>query len=182
MPRRSSISLDIGLLRYLKCTATFLQISDISSQIGEFGMFLDMNEPNHPLNPLFRPLPEEMLKYARADTHFLLYIYDNLRNALLDRAVSRAASPTSRAGSPMAPDGLVREVLSRSAETALRVYSPESYDAEEGTGLNGWDTLAHRWNKPALGVDGAPGVQHEVFRAVHVWRDHVARDEDESTG
>jgi exosome complex exonuclease RRP6 len=182
MPRRFLISLDMDLLRYLKCTATFLQIRDINSQTGEFGIFLDVNEVNHPLILLSRPLPDEMLKYARADTHFLLYVYDNLRNALLDRAVSRAASPTSRAGSPTAPDAFVREVLSRSAETALRVYSPESYDPEGGTGLNGWDTLARRWNKPALGVDGSPSVQREVFRAVHVWRDRVARDEDESSG
>jgi exosome complex exonuclease RRP6 len=123
-----------------------------------------------------------MLKYARADTHFLLYVYDNLRNALLDRAVSRSASPGSRAGSPTAPEAFVREVLSRSAETALRTYSPESYDVEGGTGQNGWDTFARRWNKPAFGNDGAPGVQREVFRAVHVWRDRVAREEDESTG
>ena len=123
-----------------------------------------------------------MLKYARADTHFLLHVYDNLRNALLDRAVSRSASPTSRAGSPMAPDAFVREVLSRSAETALRVYAPEPYDEEGGIGVGGWDTLARKWNKPALGIDGVPGVQLEVFRAVHIWRDRVAREEDESTG
>jgi len=28
---------------------------------------------------LFRPLPEEYLRYAREDTHYLLYIYDCLR-------------------------------------------------------------------------------------------------------
>jgi len=76
----------------------------------------------------------------------------------------------------------VREVLSRSAETALRVYSPDPYDAEGGMGFNGWDTLARRWNKLTLSADGAPSVQREVFRAVHVWRDRVAREEDESTG
>ena len=31
-----------------------------------------------------RPLPEEMFEYARADTHYLLYIYDRLRGELLD--------------------------------------------------------------------------------------------------
>jgi exosome complex exonuclease RRP6 len=123
-----------------------------------------------------------MLKYARADTHFLLYIYDNLRNALLDRAMSRFASPTSRAGSPITPDTFVREVLSRSAETSLRVYSPESYDVDGGSGTIGWDTLARKWNKPAFGIEGVPSVQREVFRAVHTWRDRVAREEDESTG
>ncbi|KAA8917633.1 hypothetical protein TRICI_000234 [Trichomonascus ciferrii] len=32
-----------------------------------------------------RPIPERMLGYARADTHFLLYIYDILRNNLLEK-------------------------------------------------------------------------------------------------
>jgi len=32
-----------------------------------------------------RPLPEELLNYAREDTHYLLYIYDMMRNSLLDR-------------------------------------------------------------------------------------------------
>ncbi|KAH9165953.1 hypothetical protein EDB89DRAFT_2006662 [Lactarius sanguifluus] len=103
-----------------------------------------------------------MLKYARADTHFLLYVYDNLQNALLDRAVSRGVSPTNRTGSPTASDTFVREVLSRSAETALCGYSPDPYDAE--------DMLARQWNKPTLCVDAEPTVQRKVFRS-----------EDEST-
>jgi exosome complex exonuclease RRP6 len=170
------------LLPYLRCIATFLRTSAINSQIGEFGRFIRLNKLALRLTASSRPLSDEMLKYARADTHFLLYVYDNLRNALLDRAASRSASPESRADSPTTADALVREVLSRSAETALRTYSSEPYDAEGGTGSNGWDTLARKWNKPALGMDSAPGVQREVFRAVHVWRDRVAREEDESTG
>ncbi|CAF5149377.1 unnamed protein product, partial [Rotaria sp. Silwood1] len=31
-----------------------------------------------------RPLPKEYCRYAREDTHYLLYIYDRLRNQLLD--------------------------------------------------------------------------------------------------
>lgn len=31
-----------------------------------------------------RPLPDEYLHYAREDTHYLLYIYDLLRNRLLE--------------------------------------------------------------------------------------------------
>ena len=30
-----------------------------------------------------RPLSEEMLKYAREDTHYLLYVYDMLRLELI---------------------------------------------------------------------------------------------------
>jgi exosome complex exonuclease RRP6 len=33
-----------------------------------------------------RPLPEEMLKYARDDTHYLLYIHDVLKKQLLERS------------------------------------------------------------------------------------------------
>ena len=32
-----------------------------------------------------RPLPAEMERYAREDTHYLLYIYDRMRNELIRR-------------------------------------------------------------------------------------------------
>ncbi|KAH9939788.1 ribonuclease H-like domain-containing protein [Epithele typhae] len=144
-----------------------------------------------------RPLPEEMLQYARSDTHFLLFIYDNLRNALLDRAVSRsqsrAQSPTSSSTPPPDPSippshALVREVLARSEETALRLYEKEGYDAEGGSGPGGWDGLARKWNKihfmavaEAAQMDSARRVQRAAYLAVHAWRDKISREEDEST-
>jgi exosome complex exonuclease RRP6 len=75
----------------------------------------------------------------------------------------------------------VREVLTRSEETALRVYNQEPYDFETGSGSMGWDNLAKKWNKPTLYASARPSLQKEVFRAVHAWRDKVAREEDEST-
>lgn len=33
-----------------------------------------------------RPVPREMMDYARSDTHYLLYVYDMMRNALYDRS------------------------------------------------------------------------------------------------
>ncbi|KAJ7638309.1 ribonuclease H-like domain-containing protein [Roridomyces roridus] len=129
-----------------------------------------------------RPLPEEMLQYARSDTHFLLFIYDNLRNALLDRALSRAQSQ-SRSPSPSSrttpsQQTLIRQALSRSEETASRVY--------ERNGSSGWDTLASKWNKGALVAAaetprGRETLQRAVYRCVHAWRDMVARADDEST-
>jgi exosome complex exonuclease RRP6 len=32
-----------------------------------------------------RPLPKEMLKYAREDTHYLLFIYDSLSQELQEK-------------------------------------------------------------------------------------------------
>ncbi|KAJ7896101.1 ribonuclease H-like domain-containing protein [Mycena olivaceomarginata] len=141
-----------------------------------------------------RPLPEDMLQYARSDTHFLLFIYDNLRNALLDRAVSRAQSK-SRSPSPARysppsttppEQALIRQALSRSEETALRTYEKETYDFELGAGSGGWDTLARKWNKGGLVAAaetplGSETLQRAVYRCVHAWRDEIARAEDEST-
>lgn len=150
---------------------------------------------------LYSPLPQEMLDYARSDTHYLLYIYDNLRNALLDRGASASRS-ASRSGSPSTalavtdtentptlpadPHAFINEVHARSATTALRVHEREVYDAQGGTGSGGWDVLARKWNKgllvagaDALGAAGA--LQRAMYRAVHAWRDAVAREDDEST-
>ncbi|KAJ3998803.1 ribonuclease H-like domain-containing protein [Lentinula boryana] len=137
-----------------------------------------------------RPLPQEMLDYARSDTHFLLYIYDNLRNALLDRAVSPselsvAAEDTSRSSQAYPPaQALIRQVLAKSEATALRVYEKERYDMEGGSGGNGWDTLARKWNKTNLYASspsiGIAGMQKDIYKRIHLWRDVVAREEDES--
>lgn len=126
-------------------------------------------------------MPEDMIHYARADTHFLLFVYDNLRNALLDRAkASPRNSPSPSEPSSTSPDRYVKEVLSRSEETALRVYSKEPYDFETGSGSMGWDTLARKWNKPSLCSNARGSVPRELFRALHQWRDKVSREEDES--
>lgn len=122
-----------------------------------------------------------MVHYARSDTHFLLFIYDNLRNALLDRAkASPRNSPSPTATLSSSPDRYVRGVLSRSEDTALRVYLKEQYDSETGVGPMGWDNLAKKWKKAALCENARPSVQREVFRLVHAWRDKVSREEDES--
>ncbi|KIY69320.1 hypothetical protein CYLTODRAFT_372907 [Cylindrobasidium torrendii FP15055 ss-10] len=130
-----------------------------------------------------RPLSEPMLNYARSDTHFLLYIYDNLRNALLDRGEALVRS--HEGPNPPSSDTVVREVLANSQETALKVYVKDNYDEADGSGGSGWDTLARKWNKmslvPLIPVDGPDAIPAYVYKAVHSWRDRVAREEDEST-
>jgi len=108
-----------------------------------------------------RPLPKEMLSYARSDTHFLLYIYDRMRNTLLDKS-----NPTTH--------NLLHATLQRSAETSLRRHEKEVYDAESGDGPNGWRNMYSKWNR------SLNNQQFAVFKALHAWRDQTARDEDES--
>lgn len=95
-----------------------------------------------------------MLFYARSDTHFLLFVYDNLRNELLERSGGK-------------PDTL-QTVWSKSATTALNLYEKETVNQESA-----W-ALARKWNK------GLYGKQQVIFEAVYMWRDQVAREEDEN--
>lgn len=54
-----------------------------------------------------RPLPEEMMQYAREDTHYLLYIFDQMRNELLEKANGQEC--------------LLRAVFSESTQICLTV-------------------------------------------------------------
>jgi exosome complex exonuclease RRP6 len=112
-----------------------------------------------------RPLPQELLDYARSDTHFLLYIFDHMRNELIER--SDFAVPDHERDK-------IWDVLSKSSETCLQRYENPIYDPDLGQGAMGWYKLIHR--NP---VDFTP-QQFAVFRAVHKWRDDVAREQDDS--
>ena len=104
-----------------------------------------------------------MFNYARSDTHFLLYIYDNLRNELIEN--SNTADPEG---------DLIEAVLEHSKEEALQRYEIPIYDAQRGLGASGWYHMLSR-NPALFGRE-----QFAVFKAVHQWRDVVARQEDES--
>jgi len=112
-----------------------------------------------------RPIPEEMFFYARADTHFLLYIYDNTRNELIDR--TKTDSPE---------ENRIENVLQKSKETSLQRYEKQVYNEDSGKGPGGWYTLLMK--TPSL----FNNEQFAVFRAVHAWRDQIARTDDDSTG
>jgi len=112
-----------------------------------------------------RPLPQELVDYARSDTHYLLYIYDHMRNELI--AKSNFSMP-DREGDK------VNDVLKKSSEVALQRYEHPIYDYELGQGSGGWYKLLAK--TPAL----LSKRQFSVFRAVHKWRDDVAREQDDN--
>lgn len=110
-----------------------------------------------------RPLPAEMQRYARSDTHFLLYVFDNMRNELIEKS-----DPSQSEGD------LINTVMNNSKEEALQRYERPLYDAQRGLGSMGWYNLLYR--TPAL----FNREQFAVFKATYRWRDDVARQEDES--
>ncbi|CAI4232688.1 unnamed protein product [Auanema sp. JU1783] len=100
-----------------------------------------------------RPLPQTHLNYARGDTHYLLYCYDKLREALL------AAGDDKKS--------LLASVYADSKTTCLKTYEkPHSNsDYEKLLGSR------NRFNSQQL------FALSQLFK----WRDAVARREDEST-
>ncbi|PIA15551.1 hypothetical protein COEREDRAFT_81885 [Coemansia reversa NRRL 1564] len=132
-----------------------------------------------------RPLPTEMMAYARGDTHYLLNIFDCLRSELLERGKKLVGCNVGALDSPhfgeLCGMDVVRtaiqpmeEVLRRSSQTSLRRYVKEPYDADTGMGIGGWSRLLRKWRHPFSPRNLA------VFRALHRWRDMCAREEDES--
>lgn len=123
-----------------------------------------------------RPLPSDMLYYARADTHFLLFIFHSLL----------AAVKTSQ------PDSLqaFKTIAEQSSEVAARVYQHPVYDPDTGLGGYGWRGPVQKFNKhltyfvPALPheytVPHKTSLEFHLFRSLHDWRDRVAREQDEA--
>lgn len=97
-----------------------------------------------------RPLPSEMIKYAREDTHYLLYIYDRIKNDLNQK-------------------DLIERVFKQGVILCSRPYEKQLYDPESS-----WKTTFYKHAKPFH------KSQLNVFKALHIWRDHIAREEDES--
>jgi exosome complex exonuclease RRP6 len=103
------------------------------------------------------------MAYARSDTHYLLYIYDQLR-----RDLSARSKDTNR--------DMITDVLDSSRKIAMLSYVRERYDYEEGSGTDGWRKLLLNNKGPRLHSN----LQLTVFKRVHQWRDQIAREEDES--
>lgn len=111
-----------------------------------------------------RPIPTEMLYYARSDTHYLLYIYDRVRNDLVNS--SDRSNPEL---------DYVGRALQRSRELSLSRHVHADYNEQTGEGPRGWYNYVLKHSHLAYN-----GEQFAVFQALWKWRDTVARTEDES--
>ncbi|GAA5849606.1 hypothetical protein JCM8547_000509 [Rhodosporidiobolus lusitaniae] len=128
-----------------------------------------------------RPLPQEMLHYARSDTHFLLSIYDHLRLALLSLPSSSSLTDA------------LSEVFRLSIPVSAITFSLPPFDHATGHFDAGFllPLAKHGQLKPyatALAVPTLPiktgwgpgEAKLEVLRAVVRFREESAREEDES--
>lgn len=100
-------------------------------------------------------MPEELKSYAREDTHYLIYIYQMLRNELLEKGTG---------------DNLLEATFNESTLICLQRYfkprlTEESYLEFYRRGKRLFDNR-----------------QMFALKELYKWRDTIAREEDESTG
>ncbi|CAF1590533.1 unnamed protein product [Adineta ricciae] len=100
-----------------------------------------------------RPLPEEYCRYAREDTHYLLYIYDLLRNRLLEKSTQ-----------------LLKSVYEKSKIVCQKLYKKPFFD--ENAYQNIYIKSRKTFNVRQLAA----------LKSLYFWRDNIAREQDESTG
>ncbi len=112
------------------------------------------------------------------DTHFLLYIYDQMRNAILDK--SRASTPLSETGDVTSanpesnPQRAMREVLEHSADTALQLFKKDIYDIQSknvARSFKNW-RLKHAPDLDPKSCNAA------MLLALHQYRNMIARTDD----
>ncbi|OMH82644.1 Exosome complex exonuclease rrp6 [Zancudomyces culisetae] len=124
-----------------------------------------------------RPLLPEMINYARSDTHYLLYIYDQIKNDLIIQQNKSKKKENDQDHQLTQDTVLVKYVFNKSKSVSLKTYKKEMYDFHGGTGPNGWRPLVVKYNLLSI----FNPLQLQVFKAIHSWRDQIARIEDEST-
>ncbi|CUM65793.1 uncharacterized protein PRCAT00003441001 [Priceomyces carsonii] len=114
-----------------------------------------------------RPLLSAMLAYARSDTHFLLYVFDQLKNKLIDAGNDKLQKVLFES----------REVARRRFEfTKFRPLSPNSKKVA-------CPVMANNPKEPFSSIMyqyHIPFHRKPLIEALYYWRDAIAKREDES--
>uniref|UniRef100_A0A0G4GB73 HRDC domain-containing protein n=1 Tax=Chromera velia CCMP2878 TaxID=1169474 RepID=A0A0G4GB73_9ALVE len=125
-----------------------------------------------------RPLPPQMIDYARSDTHHLPFLFDVMKNMILLGAGSTLDLTELRANAmigcgEIAANGKVNllGVLERSRDICLFVHTEQLFDEKKAASA--------LLNRHGVRLSGARSLWCLV--CLLRWRDRVARSEDEGT-
>ncbi|CAL1681433.1 unnamed protein product [Lasius platythorax] len=103
-----------------------------------------------------RPLPAELIKYAREDTHYLLHIKDMLKNELIETANGKS--------------NILKAVYDRCTDICKRTYVKSIWTEE---------SCMNMYRKSQKSFNNK---QMYALLELHKWRDITAREEDDSIG
>lgn len=113
-----------------------------------------------------RPLSTPMLAYARSDTHFLLYIYDQLKNKLIDsdklRSVLHDSRQVAKRRFEYTKFRPLANLFSKQVTCPIMSFNPKEP----------WGSIVSQYNVPPF--------KRPIVEVLYKWRDAMARKEDES--
>jgi len=116
---------------------------------------VDINKECQTADWRIRPLPDDMVKYAREESHYLLYIHDIYRNSLLKRGKN------------------VLEQMYASCTFACKtMWYPEKHAYRADSYLVCYKKIKGRLNVQQL----------ECFRLLYEWRHNISVEKDMGTG
>ncbi|GIY33202.1 hypothetical protein CEXT_14871 [Caerostris extrusa] len=115
---------------------------------------IDMDKQFQLADWRIRPLPEEMIKYAREDTHYLLYVYDCIKNDLI------------KAGNDM--KNLLFSTIERSKTICSKKYQKPLFTEDKYLELYGKSKKVFN------------AKQLYCLKELYEWRDKIARENDDS--
>lgn len=139
------------VLKFAHLSLAFLMKHYCNSEVDKSYQLADWRE---------RPLPLPMLQYARTDTHYLLYIFDRVRNDLLDRDKQNKDVGIE----------LLRNVHNRCNDICLKRYEKPPYSDKSHLSVL-------RKSKSTFNAK-----QMYAFKELYKWRDKISRKLDESVG
>eukprot|EP00300_Choanocystis_sp_HF-7_P006919 c14982_g1_i2.p1 GENE.c14982_g1_i2~~c14982_g1_i2.p1 ORF type:complete len:647 (+),score=154.33 c14982_g1_i2:51-1991(+) len=116
---------------------------------------LDVDKKHQQSDWRLRPLPDDMIEYARGDTHYLLYVHDRMTNQLIEKS--------------SAVRNLLQNAYKNSELVCLHTWERDL-----------WTPTAHL-KLLERNSGNFTAQQLAVFAAVYEWRHAIAREEDEST-
>ncbi|XP_076359392.1 exosome complex component 10-like isoform X2 [Tachypleus tridentatus] len=117
---------------------------------------LDVNKQFQLADWRIRPLPDDMIQYAREDTHYLLYIYDHMKRDLISKGNDQK--------------NLLISVFQRSKTVCLKKYQKPPFQDDSYLDLL-------KKHKKSFN-----NCQLWALKQLYEWRDKISRTEDESTG
>lgn len=122
-----------------------------------------------------RPLPSEMLLYARMDSHYLSYIARCLEDELHSKGEVHEAAQDNGEESPFV------QVVLRSNQLCLQLYDKDGASASPQSAAR---SLISRYGNSRVSCQPDSlkdnDIVHKVIKSLCEWRDQVARSEDES--
>ena len=133
-----------------------------------------------------RPLPQEMIKYAREDTHYLIYIYERMKQDLnlrhcLGNNEKRTPKESKDSRKSQSKSSQIAPVKEESVNLVLQVWNNSRSVCMKRYRIPRYEEMYPKFCRTLTKTGNTFNNQQSyALQELFLWRDRVAREEDES--